>query len=87
MLIKTELNIMKGMMIYMFKLVRKIIGGVYGFFFKTLKTMACLPVALVLLLLGLMPLYLICLAIKHFQIVLIALVILGVVIYAKKKNS
>lgn len=71
----------------MFKLIRKIIGGIYSFFFKTLKTMACLPVALILLLLGLMPLYLICLAIKHFQIVLIALVILGVVIYVKKKNK
>lgn len=87
MLIKTELNIIKGKVIYMFKLVRKIIGGVYGFFFKALKIMACLPVALILLLLGLMPLYLICLAIKHFQIVLIVLVILGVVIYAKKNNN
>ena len=87
MLIETEFNVMKGMDIYMFKLVGKIVGGVYGFFFKTLKTMACLPVALILLLLGLMPLYLICLAIKHFQIVLIVLVILGVGIYVKKKNN
>lgn len=71
----------------MFRLVNGIIGGVYKFALNLIKIAGCLPLALLLLLVALLPLYLVAMGIKYFPIVLIAALIIGLVIYLKKKNK
>lgn len=71
----------------MFKLVNGIIGGVYKFFLNLIKIAGCLPLALLLLLVALLPLYLVAMGIKHFPVVLVAGLVIGLVIYLKNKNK
>ena len=71
----------------MFKLVNGIIGGVYKFFWNLIKIAGCLPLALLLLLVALLPLYLVALGIKYFPVVLVVGLVIGLVIYLKNKNK
>lgn len=71
----------------MFRLVNGIIGGVYKFVLNLIKFAGCLPLALLLLLVALLPLYLVALGIKYFPVVLVAGLIIGLVIYLKNKNK
>ena len=71
----------------MFRLVNGIIGGVYKFFLNLIKIAGCLPLALLLLLVALLPLYLVAMGIKYFPIVLAVGLIVWLVIYLKNKNK
>ena len=71
----------------MFKLVNGIISGVYKFVLNLIKIAGCLPLALLLLLVALLPLYLVALGIKYFPVVLVVGLIIGLVIYLKNKNK
>lgn len=71
----------------MFRLVNGIIEGVYKFALNLIKIAGCLPLALLLLLVALLPLYLVAMGIKYFPIVLIAALIIGLVIYLKNKSK
>lgn len=71
----------------MFRLVNGIIEGVYKFFLNLIKIAGCLPLALLLLLVALLPLYLVAVGIKYFPVVLVAGLIIGLVIYLKNKNK
>lgn len=71
----------------MFKLVNRIISGVYKFVLGLIKIAGCLPLALLLLLVALLPLYLVALGIKYFPVVLVVGLTIGLVIYLKNKNK
>ena len=71
----------------MFRLVNGIIEGVYKFFLNLIKIAGCLPLALLLLLVALLPLYLVAMGIKYFPVVLVAGLVIGLVIYLKNKNK
>ena len=71
----------------MFRLANGIIEGVYKFVLNLIKIAGCLPLALLLLLVALLPLYVVSLGIKYFPIVLAAGLIIWLVIYLKTKNK
>ena len=71
----------------MFRLVNGIIGGVYKFALNLIKIAGCLPLALLLLFIALLPLYVVAMGIKYFPIVLVAALIIGLMIYLKNKNK
>ena len=71
----------------MFRLVNGIIGGIYKFVLNLIKIAGCLPLALLLLLVVLLPLYIVALGIKYFPIVLAVGLIVWLVIYLKNKNK
>ena len=71
----------------MFRLVNGIIEGMYKFFLNLIKIAGCLPLALLLLLVALLPLYLVAMGIKYFPVVLVAGLVIGLVFYLKNKNK
>lgn len=71
----------------MFKLVNGIIEGVYKLVLNLIKIAGCLPLALLLLLIALLPLYIVAMGIKHFPVVLAVGLIIWLVIYLVNKNK
>ena len=71
----------------MFRLVNGIIEGVYKFVLNLIKVAGCLPLALLLLLVALLPLYVVAWGIKHFPVVLVVGLVIWLVIYLKNKNK
>lgn len=71
----------------MFRLVNGIIGGVYKLVLNLIKIAGCLPLALLLLLIALLPLYVVAMGIKYFPIVLVAGLVIWLVIYLVNKNK
>ena len=71
----------------MFRLVNGIIEGVYKLVLNLIKIAGCLPLALLLLLIALLPLYVVAMGIKYFPVVLVVGLIIGLVIYFKNKNK
>ena len=71
----------------MFRLVNGIIEGIYKFVLNLIKIAGCLPLALLLLFIALLPLYVVAMGIKYFPIVLVAALIIGLMIYLKNKNK
>lgn len=71
----------------MFRLVNGIIGGVYKLVLNLIKIAGCLPLALLLLFIALLPMYVVAMGIKYFPIVLVAGLVIWLVIYLKNKNK
>ena len=71
----------------MFRLVNGIIGGVYKLVLNLIKIAGCLPLALLLLFIALLPLYVVAMGIKYFPIVLVAGLVIWLVIYLVNKNK
>lgn len=71
----------------MFRLVNGIIGGVYKLVLNLIKIAGCLPLALLLLLIALLPLYVVAMGIKYFPVVLVAGLVIWLVIYLVNKNK
>lgn len=71
----------------MFRLVNGIIGGIYKLVLNLIKIAGCLPLALLLLLIALLPLYVVAMGIKYFPIVLVAGLVIWLVIYLINKNK
>lgn len=81
------MNITKHRRTKMFRLVNGIIGGVYKLVLNLIKIAGCLPLALLLLLIALLPLYVVAMGIKYFPVVLVAGLVIWLVIYLKNKNK
>lgn len=71
----------------MFRLVNGIIGGIYKLVLNLIKIAGCLPLALLLLFIALLPLYVVAMGIKYFPIVLVAGLVTWLVIYLINKNK
>ena len=69
----------------MFRLVNGIIGGVYKLVLNLIKIAGCLPLALLLLFVALLPLYVVAMGVKYFPVVLVAGLVIWLVIYLKNK--